>query len=176
MEAQWRCSICTVISCNTPRRKLGSRGTTGIIPVIQGLVSTKYPGREIVLQEDKSYLCQPCFRKLESLVRLRSQLVEKECKMMDGIEKSVLCGVITLTENASPTRHTSPEPSSPPEVTTPRRHPVLISPRTRTLRTLGVSLATIDLLHDILIIHRQEDLLFLLQPVSHHEVHGNGKG
>ena len=169
---------CTVITpCNTPCRKLGNRATKGIIPVVQGLVSTKYPGREIVLQGNKSFLCQPCFRKLESLIRLRSQIVEKECKIMDGIEKSVACGVITLTENASPTRHTSPEPSSPPKVATPWRRPVLVSLRTR---ALGVSLATIIIifisLHGIQIIHRQEDLLFLLQLVPHHEVHENGKG
>lgn len=45
-----------ILTSNPPRRKLGSAAMP-ILPVLQELVSVKYPGREVILQEDR--LCLP---------------------------------------------------------------------------------------------------------------------
>ena len=46
---QCRCVLCSVVvESSTTRRKLGSRATKHIIPVIQGLASRRYHGSEIL--------------------------------------------------------------------------------------------------------------------------------
>ena len=128
-----RCSVCSAtITSSRARRKLGSQATRRIIPFMQGLLSRRFPGSEMVVQESTSYICQPCFRRLQAVIKMRCQLVERECKIMDDLERCVSCGVISLSESetatsstlGTPTRHRRRGISASPLTTmTPPRQP-----------------------------------------------------
>lgn len=73
------------------RRKLGSRATKQVVLVFKDLVERKYPGfrLETRLEGDDSYLCVPCFRRLEGVMRLRQQLADKEMKVEEHLDNSI---------------------------------------------------------------------------------------
>ena len=135
---QCRCVLCSVVvESSTTRQKLGSRATKHIIPVIQGLTSRIYHGSEILLVDtSSSYLCQPCFRRLETVSKLRCKLKENEVRIMDDIQKCVSSGFISLTATsesirsstltATPTRSRIPSVhASSHTAATPQRQRVL---------------------------------------------------
>ena len=117
----FRCLICSMqIESSTSRRKLGSRATKHIIPIVQGLAARKCHGSEILL-DDASYLCQPCFRRLETVSKLRQKLKENEIRIMDDIQRCVTSGLISLVS-------TSLDICSSPLTATPTRPRVRTSP------------------------------------------------
>ena len=95
------------------QRKLGSRATKQVIPVFKDLLERKYPGFQLEtrLEGDDSYLCVPCFQRLEGVMRLRRQLADKEMKVEEHLDKSIAAGALTLVEVRVPV--TSPL-STPP--------------------------------------------------------------
>ena len=83
------------------RRKLGSRSTKHVISVLTEMVDRRYPGFRVtgtLLEADESYVCVPCFRRLEGVIKLRHQLADKQRKVIVDLEKSVCSGVISLSE------------------------------------------------------------------------------
>ena len=54
---------------------------------------------------DDSYLCLPCFRRLDGVINLQQQLADKRKKIAEDLEKSVSAGAVSVTERV-------PEPST----------------------------------------------------------------
>ena len=106
-----RCRGCSIFVTNvSARRKLGSRATRHVIPVFREIVEEKYPGycvTEAQLVADDSYLCLPCFRRLDGVINLQQQLADKRKKIAEDLEKSVSAGAVSVTERV-------PEPSTRP--------------------------------------------------------------
>ena len=71
----------------------------------------KYPGfrLETRLEGDNSYLCVPCFQRLEGVMRLRRQLVDEEMKVEEHLDNSIGVGALPLVEVQVP------GPSMPPQ-------------------------------------------------------------
>ena len=105
-----RCRGCSIFVTNvSARRKLDSRATRHVIPVFREIVEEKYPGycvTEAQLVADDSYLCLPCFRRLDGVINLQQQLADKRKKIAEDLEKSVSAGAVSVTERV-------PEPSTP---------------------------------------------------------------
>ena len=93
------CSQCIPHVSN--RRKLGSHATKQVIPVFKDLAERKYPGfrLETQLEGEDSYLCVPCFRRLEGVIRLRRQLADKEMQVEEHLTTSVAGGTLTLVQD-----------------------------------------------------------------------------
>ena len=85
------------------RRKLGSHATKQVIPVFKNLVERTYPGFRLQtrLEGEESYLCVPCFRRLEGVTRLRRQFADKEIQVVEHMATSVAGGILTLVEDLS---------------------------------------------------------------------------
>ena len=105
-----RCRGCSLpFGDASARRKLGSRATKHVIPLFTEILEEKFPGfcvTEAHIEADDSYLCQPCFRRLDSMIKLKHQLQEKRKMVADNLERSVSAGAVSLTGRA-------PRPSSP---------------------------------------------------------------
>jgi hypothetical protein len=69
------------------------------------IVKEKYPGfsvSEAHLQADDSYLCVPCFRRLESMKKLKQQLEDKRRKVAEDLARSVSVEIVSLSGPATP--------------------------------------------------------------------------
>ena len=73
----------------------------------------KYPGfrLETRLEGDDSYLCVPCFRRLEGVMRLRRQLADNEMKVEEHLDNSIAAGALALVEVQVPGPSTPPRTS-----------------------------------------------------------------
>lgn len=124
------------LGCSQPlhstskRRRLSSSGTREVISVFVEIIERKYPGTREGLVVEGSFMCQPCFRRLEGIHKLRRQLLEKERMVEDAfIDRRILTPDIAPSTSAMCTPPRSLRPRV--EVSTPRRRRSRIDTPTR---------------------------------------------
>ena len=100
------CSLCTnALGKNEERRKLLSESSRSVLPLLAD-TTTKIYGRDVlrdVFAAD-SKLCRPCLRHLERIMKLKTELQEKEKELMLQVRRlgEVNC-VYSMTTGASET-------------------------------------------------------------------------
>ena len=87
-----KCVGCSLSLPSKAKRRLllSDRTTKDIVDVFSELVYRKYPSARETLVTESSFLCQPCFRRLEGILKLRRQLAVREKLVEDALEQSIL--------------------------------------------------------------------------------------
>ena len=134
-----KCVGCSLSLPSTAKRRLlfSDRTTKDIVDVFSKIVYRKHPSARETLMTERSLLCQPCFRRLEGILKLRRQLAVREKTVEDALQHSILTSHpasiagSSASEPRSPAAHTSAI-STPPRSKqarihlgsgcTPRRH------------------------------------------------------
>ena len=82
MMERTKCIVCCLSLPRTAKRRiLSSPATKHVIPILNEFIERNYPGVSERLVADGLLLCMPCFRTLEGILKIRSQLSDKECAL-----------------------------------------------------------------------------------------------
>ena len=124
-----KCIGCSLSLPSTARRRLLlSDRTTDMVDVFSEIVCRKYPSaRRETLVTERSLLCQPCFRRLEGILKLRRQLAVREKMVEDALQHSILTSHPASIASSSASEPRSPAAptsaiSTPPRSKQPRIH------------------------------------------------------
>ena len=97
-----RCTGCSgAVSVSSTHRKL--RNSKHVIQIFLEIVRKTYPDCSVSEAHlEDSYLCLPCFRRLESLKQLEQQLEDKRRKAARDLVRSASAGTVSLSGPTTP--------------------------------------------------------------------------
>ena len=113
---------CSLSLPSTAKRRLllSDRITKDIVDVFSEIVYRKYPSARETLVTERSLLCQPCFRRLEGILKLRRQLAMREKMVEDTLEHSILTSYPASIASSSASEPRSPAAPTSAISTPPR--------------------------------------------------------